>query len=218
MKYTWYDSTRVLIQRGTQHKAETRCLKVWTVAVEWGVALHRRNPTAVTHRCAQRCDGDGTDSNVTALTVTALGHQWLWHRCGSDVHISVTAVTTDAECCVSGGSWHRCDSDVYISVTAMAADSVVTAVKTDSAVTAMCTLVWQRCQLPLLSQWCAHRCLTNVNIAVTIMWTSLSQRCQCHRCHSAVSCHRCRTSVHGSVTALSLSPLLHRCQFTSMAH
>ena len=25
----------------------------------------------------QRCDSDGADSNVTALTVTALGHQWL---------------------------------------------------------------------------------------------------------------------------------------------
>ena len=26
---------------------------------------------------AQRCDSDGADSNITALTVTALGHQWL---------------------------------------------------------------------------------------------------------------------------------------------
>ena len=39
--------------------------------------LHRRNPTTVRHRCAQRCDSDGADSNFTALTVTALGHQWL---------------------------------------------------------------------------------------------------------------------------------------------
>ena len=39
--------------------------------------LHRRNPTSVRHRCAQRCDSDGADSNFTALTVTALGHQWL---------------------------------------------------------------------------------------------------------------------------------------------
>ena len=41
------------------------------------LVLHRRNPTAVRHPCAQRCDSDGADSNVTALTVTALGHQWL---------------------------------------------------------------------------------------------------------------------------------------------
>ena len=41
------------------------------------VAIHRRNPTAVRHRCAQRCDSECADSNVTALTVTALGHRWL---------------------------------------------------------------------------------------------------------------------------------------------
>ena len=185
--------------------------------------------------------------------MTALGHQWLWHRRGSDVYISVTTMATDTavtavdnqqccvrggswhccdsgdnrQCCVSGGSWHRCDSVVYISVTAMTADSAVTAVKTDSAVTAvaadsavtaMCKLVWQRSQLPLLLHWCTHRCHTNVHIAVTLIWTSLSQRCQCHRFHSAVSCHRCHTSVHSSVTALLLSPLLHHCQFTSMTH
>ena len=154
--------------------------------------------------------------------------------------------------------WHRCDSDVYISVTAMATDTAVTAVTTDSAVSAvaadtvvwaMFTLVWerwqltvlwqrwkltalsqrwkltalwqrcvQRCQLPLLSQSCAHRCHTNMHIAVTLMWTPLSLRCQCHRLHSVVSCHRCHSSVHSSVTALSLSPLLHRCQFTSVTH
>ena len=66
-------------------------------------------------------------------------------------------------------------------VAAVKTDNAVTAVAADSAVTAMCTLLWQRCQLSLLSQWCAHRCHTNVNIAVTLMWTSLSQRCQCHQ-------------------------------------
>ena len=40
-------------------------------------SVHRRNPTAVRHQCAQRCDSDGADSNVTALIVTALEHQWL---------------------------------------------------------------------------------------------------------------------------------------------
>ena len=66
---------------------------------------HRRNPAAVRPRCAQRCDSDGADSNVTALTVTALRHQWLY----TDVtamatDTAVTAVTTDMQCCVSGGS------------------------------------------------------------------------------------------------------------------
>ena len=125
---------------------------------------------------AQRCDSDGADSNVTALTVTALGHQWLWHRCDSDVYISVTAMATDS------------------AVTVVRTNSAVSAVAADSAVTAMCTLVWQRCQLLLLSQWCAHCCHANVHIAVPLMWTSLSQRCQCHRCH---------TSGHSSVTTLS---------------
>ena len=176
------------------------CTTLWQR--KWAQSLWQR-------KRAQRCDSDGADSNVTALTVTALGHQWLWHRCDSDIYISVTAMTADS------------------AVTAVKTDSAVTAVAADSAVREMCTLVWQRCQLPLLSQWCAHRCHTNVHIAVTLIWTSLShrcqltalsQRCQCHRCHSAVSCHCCHTSVHSSVTAFSLSPLLHRCQFTSMTH
>ena len=116
----------------------------------------------------------------------------------------VSAVPDNRRCCVSGGSWHRCDSDVYISVTAMTADSAVTAVKTDSAVTAvaadsavtaMCTLVWQRCQLPLLSQWCTHRCHT--------MCTSISHLCE-HRCHSADSWHHCHSAVSATaVTVLS---------------
>ena len=53
---------------------------------------------------------------------------------------AVTVVTTDSAVSAVACSWHRCDSDVYISVTAMTTDSAVTAVKTDSAVTAMCTL------------------------------------------------------------------------------
>ena len=140
---------------------------------------------------AQRCDSDGADSNVTALTVTTLGHQWLWHRCDSDVYISVTAMATDtavtavttdsavsamaadtAVWAMSTLVWQRWTADS--AVTAVKIDSAVTAVAADSAVTAMCTLVWQRCQLPLLSQWCAHCCHTNVHIAVTLMCTSLS--------------------------------------------
>ena len=130
---------------------------------------------------AQRCGSAGADSNVTAL-----GHRWLWHRCDSDVYISVTAMVTDTAVTVvttDSAVWQRwqcCDSgdNRQCCVTAVKTDSAVTAVAADSAVTAMCTLVWQRCQLPLLSQWCAHRCHTNVHISVTLMWTSLSQRCQ----------------------------------------
>ena len=60
---------------------------------------------------------------MTALTVTALGHQWFGHRCDSDVYISVTAMATDT------------------AVTAVTTDSAVSAVAADSAVTAMFTLV-----------------------------------------------------------------------------
>ena len=35
-------------------------------------ALHRTNPTAVGHRCAQRCDSENEHSAVTAKTSTAL--------------------------------------------------------------------------------------------------------------------------------------------------
>ena len=86
-------------------------------------SVHRRNPTAVRQRCAQRCDSDGADSNVTALTVTALRHQWLLHRCDSDVYISVRTMATDT------------------AVTVVKTDSTVTAAAADSAVTAMRTLV-----------------------------------------------------------------------------
>ena len=35
-------------------------------------ATHRRNPTAVRHRCAQRCDSENEHSAVTAKASTAL--------------------------------------------------------------------------------------------------------------------------------------------------
>ena len=156
---------------------------------------------------AQRCDRDVADSNVTALTVTALGHQWLWHRCDSDVYISVTAMATDTAVTAvttdSAVPAAAADTTVWAMFTlvwqrwqltvlwqwAMKTDSAVTAVAADSAVTAMCTLVWQRCQLPPLSQWCAHRCHNNVNIAVTALLVG-------HRCHRGVSAT--------AVTALSV--------------
>ena len=141
---------------------------------------------------AQRCDNENEHSAVTAMVRIVMLQRWQWQR------------------------W---DISGY-----------------DTDVTAMFTLVWQRWQLTVLWQrwkltalwqrcvhWCdsaasCHYFHSDVHIAVTLMWTSLSQRCLCHRWHSAVSCHRCYTSVHSSVTALSLSPLLHRCQFTSMTH
>ena len=55
--------------------------------------------------------------------MTARGHQWLLHRCDSDVYISVIAMATDT------------------AVTAVTTDSAVTAAAADSTVTAMCTLV-----------------------------------------------------------------------------
>ena len=159
---------------------------------------------------AQRCDSDGAYINVTALTVTALGHQWLWHRCDSDVYISVTAIPTDS------------------AVTAVKTDSAVTAVAADSAVTSMCTFVWQRCQLPLLAHYCAHRCHINVNIAVTalsvatavtalpvvtavtLVCTVVLQRYHCHRCCTVVSLHRWHSNVAAiAVTVLSLPLMLH---------
>ena len=150
---------------------------------------------------AQRCDSDGADGNVTALIVTALGHQWLWHRCDSDVYISMTAMATDT------------------AVTAVTTDSAVSAVAADTAVTAMFALVWQRWQLLLLSQWCARRCHTNVTIAVTalsvvtdvtLVCTVVLQRCHCHRCCTVVSLHRWYTNVAAiAVTVLSLPLMLH---------
>ena len=106
----------------------------------------------------------------------------------------------------------------------------------DSAEITMCTLVWQRWRLTvlwqhyqfsLLSQWCAHHCHTNMNIAVIelsaditvrgLQVPPLSQRCQSIAV-TAISCHRYHTSMHSNVKALSLSSLLHRCQFTSQTH
>ena len=52
-----------------------------------------------------------------------------------------------------------------------------------------------------LSHYCEYRCHTSLNIAVTAL------SCSCHHYH---------TSVHSVGTALSLSSLLQRCQFTSL--
>ena len=57
--------TDELVALNKIYKIEFKCCLYYTT-------LHRRNPTASRHRCAQRCDSDGADSDVTALTVTAL--------------------------------------------------------------------------------------------------------------------------------------------------
>ena len=82
----------------------------------------------------------------------------------------------------------RCNTTVHTSVTVVTIDSAgtdshvhitVKVVVTDSTVTLMYTSLSQRCQLPPLS----------VFTAVT---------------GGTVSCHRCHTTVHSSVTALSV--------------
>ena len=82
------------------------------VTVKTSTALRQR-------KRIHRCDSGGADSNVTALTVTALGRQWLWYRSDSDVYISVTALATDT------------------AVTAVTTDSAVSALAANIAVTAM---------------------------------------------------------------------------------
>ena len=138
--------------------------------------------------------------------VTTLQQRWQWQHCNTTVHTSVAVGATDsavtAVVMLQRWQWHRWNSS-----------------GSESAETTMCTVVWQRCQWPLLSQWCAHRCQTNVSIAVscdcchsTVISTvavtmlcsfSLSQRCVCFRCYnwlglfSLPQCcaHRCRTAV-----------------------
>ena len=40
-------------------------------------SYRRKNPTAVTDRCAQRCDSDGVESTLTEVAVTAMGQKWM---------------------------------------------------------------------------------------------------------------------------------------------
>ena len=122
----------------------------------------------------------------------------------------------------------------------------------DSAEITMCTLVWQlwqltvlrqRCQLPLLSQWCAHCHHTNVNIAVTLLsvvtavtlaCTLMLQCFHCHRCCTVVSlhwwhanvaaCHRCHSAIQATAVTAQLSTPLsqychcHRCYTSGNSH
>ena len=109
------------------------------------------------------------------------------------------------------------------------------------------TVLWQRCQLSSLSQWCEHRCHSNVYIAVialsvftavtAVLVLLLSQRCQCvttktlvctvkwlqrcrcHRCFSVVSLHRWHTSATSiAVTVLFRLPLLLHHSYVHRSH
>ena len=44
--------------------------------------LHRRNPTAVRHRCAQRCDSENEHSVVIAMVLIVMRQRW--NSSGSD--------------------------------------------------------------------------------------------------------------------------------------
>ena len=137
---------------------------------------------------------------------------WLFHFWKSDRELEVRTATYESGI---DQLWQRkraqrCDSS-----------------GSDSAEITICTLVWQwwqltmlrqRCQLPLLSQWCAHRCHTNVNIAVTalsvvtavtlvctVYVTPLSQYCRYHRCYTTSNCHCCDISVDSGMTVVQTS-------------
>ena len=89
----------------------------------------------------------------------------MWQRCDSNVHISVHISNVRI-------------SDVHINVKVVASDSAVAALSVAIAVTLMCTALWQQ------FKW---QCWDNdVFAATALSLFSLSQRCACFRCHSAV--------------------------------
>ena len=74
--------------------------------------------------------------------------------------------------------WQHCNITMHTSVTA---------VTTDSTVTAVFTLVWQRCAHHCESTGNWQRCRSTVSCHryYTVMCTSSSQHCHYHWCHSA---------------------------------
>ena len=59
------------------------------------VILQRRNPTAVRHRCAQRCDNENEHSAVTAMVRIVMLQRWQWQRWDiSGYDTDVTAMFT----------------------------------------------------------------------------------------------------------------------------
>ena len=115
--------------------------------------------------------------------------QWCAHHCHTNVNIAITALSV-----VSATSVHS-------NVTALTATALGqhACSGSDNAEITVCTLLWQRWQrtvlrqryqLPLLSQWCAHRCHTVEHRYYSAV--------SCHRCYSPVSCHHFHTSVHSN--------------------
>ena len=144
--------------------------------------LHRRSPTAVRHRCAQRCDNENEHSAATAKTSTTL---WQWKQAQScDSSGSDSAEVT--MCTLVWQRWqltvlwqrcqfpllspwcpHRCHSNMNIAVTALTVDT-----------------------------------------AVTLVRTVMLQRCHCHRCCTVVSLHRWHTNVAAIAVTVLSRPLL----------
>ena len=55
-------------------------------------SLHRRDPTAVRHRCAQRCDSKNEHSAVTAMVWIVMLQRWDISGCDTDVTAMFTLV------------------------------------------------------------------------------------------------------------------------------
>ena len=55
-------------------------------------SLHRRNPTAVRHRCAQRCDSANEHSAVTAMVRIVMLKRWDISGYDTDVTAMFTLV------------------------------------------------------------------------------------------------------------------------------
>ena len=136
----------------------------------------------------------------------------------------------------SGGIPQWLDTDVHSAVT-VKMNSVVSAMLlivmlqhwqwqcwdsngSDRAKMTMCTIVWQRWQLTVLWQHCAHYCHTSVDITVTalsivttttLVCTVMSQCC--HYCCSVVSFRK-----YTAVRTLSLPPMPLKRQLSSLWH
>ena len=131
------------------------------IATSINLGVHRRNPTVVRHRCAQRCNSENEHSAKTAMMLIVMLQHWQWQRrnnSGSDsADITMYTLiwqwwqlTMLWQCCrlslLSQSCAHHCHTNVKIAVTA---PSVVTTT-------------------------------TLVNLVML-------QRCHCHRCCSVVS-------------------------------
>ena len=71
VQYVWYD----MIWYWMVWYGVIWCGVVW-YGIVWHGTVHRRNPTGVRHRYAQRCDSENKHSAVTAKTSTSLWQRW----------------------------------------------------------------------------------------------------------------------------------------------